>query len=218
MNEDGSFGQRQRILFGAVFLATGAALLIYILSGISLLAAAGVVFLAAGAVGGAIWRRASARSKEDLRTLLWAGAVAGIVATSAYDLSRFLLIEVTGIAFWPFDIFNVFGQALVGAGFSGAWVRLLGVIYHFANGIGFALAYTIIAGRRGVWAGILWAMILELMMVSVYPGWLDMRALDEFLQVSVIGHIVYGAVLGYSARWLLAIKERGNGREVGSPG
>ena len=55
-------------------------------------------------------------------------------------------------------------------------------------------------------------MILELLMVSVYPGWLDMRALDEFLQVSVLGHIVYGAVLGYSARWLLAEREQDDGR------
>ncbi len=198
---------RYRMLFGILFLSTGVALLIYIASGLSLLVTAGLVLAVAIAIGVTIWRQAGEKRRSELRRLMWAGAIAGILATSAYDLVRFLLIEVTGIAFWPFDIFNVFGQALVGAGFSGAWVRLLGVIYHFANGIGFALAYTIIAGKRGVWAGIGWAMILELMMVSVYPGWLDMRALDEFLQVSVLGHIVYGAVLGYSARWLLDSKE-----------
>lgn len=205
--------ERYRLLFAALFLSTGAALLIYIISGISLLAAAGLVLAAACFIGAWIWRRTDGRSRDAMRTLLKTGFIAGILATSAYDLSRFLLIEVTGIAFWPFDIFNVFGQALVGAGFSGPWVRLAGVVYHFANGIGFALAYTIVAGRRGVWAGIVWAMILEVMMVSVYPGWLDMRALDEFLQVSVIGHIVYGAVLGYSARRLLADREGINGND-----
>lgn len=195
--------ERHRLLFAALFLSTGAALLIYIISGISLLAAAFLVLAAASLIGAWIWRQADGRSQDAMRTLLKTGFVAGILATSAYDLSRFFLIEVTGIAFWPFDIFNIFGQALVGAGFSGPWVRLAGLVYHFANGIGFALAYTIVAGRRGVWAGIVWAMVLEVMMVGVYPGWLDVRAINEFVQVSVLGHVVYGAVLGYSARRLL---------------
>ncbi len=195
--------ERHRLLFAALFLSTGAALLIYIISGVSLLAAALLVLAAASFVGAWIWRQADGRSQDAMRTLLKTGFVAGILATSAYDLSRFFLIEVTGIAFWPFDIFNIFGQALVGAGFSGPWVRLAGLVYHFANGIGFALAYTIVAGRRGVWAGIVWAMVLEVMMVGVYPGWLDVRAINEFVQVSVLGHVVYGAVLGYSARRLL---------------
>jgi hypothetical protein len=199
---------RQRLLFAALFLSTGAALLIYIISGISLLAAAGLVLVLAALVGAALWRRVDGQGRSALHTLLWVGLVAGFLATSAYDLSRFFLIEVTGIAFWPFDIFNVFGQALVGAGYSGPWVRLAGLLYHFANGIGFALAYTIVAGRRGVWTGILWALVLELLMVTVYPGWLDMRALDEFLQISVLGHLVYGAVLGLSAKWLLNVREK----------
>lgn len=199
---------RQRLLFAALFLSTGAALLVYIVSGISLLAAAGLVLVLAALIGALLWRRVDGQGRAALRTLLWVGVVAGFLATSAYDLSRFFLIEVTGIAFWPFDIFNVFGQALVGAGYSGPWVRLAGLLYHFANGIGFALAYTIVAGRRGAWAGILWALVLELMMVTVYPGWLDMRALDEFLQISVLGHLVYGAVLGLSAKWLLNAREK----------
>lgn len=200
---------RQRLLFAALFLSTGAALLVYVISGVSLLAAAGLVMVAAAVLGAVIWRRADPRGQMEMGRLLRAGALAGFLATAAYDLSRFFLIEVTGIAFWPFDIFNVFGQALVGAGYSGAWVRLAGLLYHFANGIGFALAYTIVLGRRGVWAGVAWAMVLELLMVTIYPGWLGMEALNEFLQVSVLGHVVYGVVLGGSARWLLEYMEDG---------
>lgn len=200
---------RQRLLFAALFLSTGAALLVYVISGVSLLAAAGLVLVAAAVLGAVIWRRADPRGQMEMGRLLRAGALAGFLATAAYDLSRFFLIEVTGIAFWPFDIFNVFGQALVGAGYSGAWVRLAGLLYHFANGIGFALAYTIVLGRRGVWAGVAWAMVLELLMVTIYPGWLGMEALNEFLQVSVLGHVVYGVVLGGSARWLLEYMEDG---------
>lgn len=200
---------RQRLLFAALFLSTGAALLVYVISGVSLLAAAGLVMVAAAVLGAVIWRRADPRGQMEMGRLLRAGALAGFLATAAYDLSRFFLIEVTGIAFWPFDIFNVFGQALVGAGYSGTWVRLAGLLYHFANGIGFALAYTIVLGRRGVWAGVAWAMVLELLMVTIYPGWLGMEALNEFLQVSVLGHVVYGVVLGGSARWLLEYMEDG---------
>ncbi|HSM57961.1 MAG TPA: hypothetical protein VK879_17535 [Candidatus Sulfomarinibacteraceae bacterium] len=203
--------KRQRTVFAGLFLATGAALVVYVISGVSLLAAAGLALTIALVAGALLWQRAGLRGRQDMRRCLQAGVVAGFLATSAYDLSRFFLIEVTGIAFWPFDIFNIFGQALFGAGYSGAWVRLAGLVYHFANGIGFALAYTILAGRRGVWAGVVWAMILELLMVTIYPGWLGLEALNEFVQVSVIGHIVYGAVLGYSARWLLIYLEGHDG-------
>jgi hypothetical protein len=50
-------------------------------------------------------------------------------------------------------------------------------------------------------------MILELAMVTVYPGWLDVKALNELISVSVVGHIVYGVVLGYTARKLVMRKE-----------
>lgn len=203
--------KRQRTLFAALFLGTGAALVVYALSGVSLLAAAGLALTVALVAGAMVWQRASPRSQREMRLCLQAGLMAGLLATSAYDLSRLFLIEVTGIAFWPFDIFNIFGQALFGTGYNGAWVRLAGLLYHFTNGIGFALAYTILAGRRGVWAGVIWALVLELLMVSIYPGWLGLEALNEFVQVSVVGHLVYGAVLGYSARWMLAYLEARDG-------
>ena len=37
-------------------------------------------------------------------------------------------------------------------------------------------------------------------MVSVYPGWLGLRALDELRQVTIAGHVVHGAMLGWLAR------------------
>ena len=48
--------------------------------------------------------------------------------------------------------------------------------------------------------GLAWAAVLELFMVSLYPGWLGLKPLDEFLSVSIFGHIVYGTVLGSVAR------------------
>jgi hypothetical protein len=113
------------------------------------------------------------------------------------------LIKITGIAFWPFDIFRVFGLALMGDSFGDGLTRAAGFLYHVTNGIGFGIAYTLWMGNRGIWSGIMFAMLLELCMVSVYPGWLGMKAINEFLQVSVFGHIVYGVTLGHCARTLL---------------
>ena len=64
-----------------------------------------------------------------------------------------------------------------------------------ANGLGFALAYDLVLGYRGWWAGVAWALVLEALMASLYRGWLGLRALEEFLAVSVVGHLVYGTIL-----------------------
>lgn len=193
-----------RTVLSALSLSTGAALLVYVVSGVSLLAAASLALAVGGVVAGVLWRRAAGPERAELGRFLRVGCVSGVLATAAYDVSRFILIEMTGIEFWPFDIFQVFGQALVGADQTGLAIEALGFAYHLANGVGFALAYTLLLGQRGVWAGIGWALVLEAMMVTIYPGWLGMRALDEFLQVSIVGHLVYGSVLGVTAQRLLA--------------
>lgn len=199
---------RSHLFFAALFLSTGLALLVYIISGVSLLAAAILVGLIAAIIGKIAWQRSTTSDHVYLGRSLRAGIVAGILATLAYDLSRFLLIRITGIMFWPFDIFNIFGRALIGSGGPSELITVVGVVYHLANGVGFAIAFTIAFGRRGVLAGIVWALILELLMVSVYPGWLGLKALDEFVQVSVFGHLVYGSVLGFTARRLLQSDRR----------
>ena len=195
--------QRPPPLGAALFLASGAALLTYILSGISLqltLAAAGLLAVAGGA---ALWRRATAVQQAAWRRTVTAGLLAGVAATAAYDLSRYLLVEVAGLGFSPFDVFGLFGRALTGAGHASAWVTAAGAGFHVVNGVGFGIAYTLWVGRRGPVAGIAFAMVLETIMVSVYPGWLGLKALDEFVPVSLVGHLCYGCVLGYAARQLL---------------
>jgi hypothetical protein len=192
-----------RAAFAVIFLASGAALLVYIGSGVSLLLTALGTVAVAAAVGVTVYRRATPPRRRELRRRVAAGAVAGLASTLAYDASRFALIEVTGIAFWPFDIFGIFGQGLFGAQAAGPWVSAAGAAYHAANGIGFAIAFSVILGTRGVIWGVGWGICLEVMMLTVYPGWLDIRAVEELFAVSMLGHVVYGAVLGATARWLL---------------
>ncbi len=199
--------QRTRILLSSLFLSTGYALLIYILSGISFPATLCTILATATIVFALIWRKSKKTGQQGyLKQYLLAGFISGLIATALYDGSRFLLIMLTGIKFWPFDIFTVFGQSVLQTDDRSIGVVITGVFYHFANGTGFAVAYALLFGKKGIWAGLLFAFALEFLMVSVYPGWLQMKALDEFLQVSVFGHIVYGISLGYSAKYLLTKK------------
>ncbi|MGH2351834.1 MAG: hypothetical protein ACRDJN_09510 [Chloroflexota bacterium] len=198
---------RTRLLlpFGALFLASGLALITYILSGISLAWTFAGALLLAVVAGGALWRRATEARRALVAHAVRVGLLAGVVATLAYDGSRFALVRLTGIAFWPFDIFAIFGRALVGPGQSEALTTTAGVAYHLTNGVAFAVAFTVLFGRRGVAAGIAWGLFLEALQLTFYPGWLQMRAIGEFVQVSVFGHLVYGAVLGaLTRRWLPA--------------
>lgn len=182
-------------------------MLVFIFSGISMLYTLIGILILAFIIGSIIWRRVSSEKRAEIKRLIGYGIIAGFLATCLYDLSRFLLIKMTGIQFWPFDIFGIFGKALVGEQATGLWVSILGALFHIANGTTFGIAYTVAFGRRGIWSGLAWAMILELAMVTVYPGWLNVKALEELISVSMIGHIVYGVVLGYTARKLILRKE-----------
>ncbi|NII29530.1 hypothetical protein HB364_30905 [Pseudoflavitalea sp. X16] len=200
--------QQTVILLGSLFLSTGFALLVYILSGISFPATLCTVLAVAGTVFALVWRKSKQTGKQDyIKKHLFCGLISGLIATGLYDGCRFLLIKLTGIQFWPFDIFTVFGQSVLQSDSRGIGIVITGVLYHFANGIGFAIAYTLLWGKKGIGAGLAFAFALELLMVSVYPGWLHLKALDEFLQVSVFGHIVYGISLGFTAKYLLTKKQ-----------
>jgi hypothetical protein len=201
-------GQRQQpsrplVLVAAPFLASGAALLVYILSGVSLrwtlLALAG----AAVAVLVLASRWMAPERRRRLRRRSGVGAVAGVAATIAYDGVRIGLVEFAGLRIDPIEAWRLFGLALLGDAAPATLVMTVGTLFHLTNGVGFAIAYTVAFGTRGIAAGVIWAFVLEGFMVSVYPGWLGLKALEEFLSVSILGHVAYGVVLGYLARHLL---------------
>ena len=126
-----------------------------------------------------------------------------MAATLAYDLCRLAIVHVFSVEFWPFDVFTRFGQLLVGDSFPSPLVTMVGTVYHYVNGIGFAVAYVLFVRRPRVLTALLWAGVLETFMVSLYPGWLDLKALKEFISISVAGHLAYGLVLGLTAGFLL---------------
>jgi hypothetical protein len=199
---------------GAVFLASGAALVVYILTGAPLALVLGVLVVLGGIVVGVlIWGDEERRRMWLSRVVV--GVPAGLVATACYDASRWLLVEVGGFSASPFAAFPLFGQALAGGPGDGSRTAI-GVAFHLLNGTAFGIAYTVWFGHRPFWTGVLFAFVLEAFMLSLYPGWLDIRSIREFTQMSVLGHVVYGTALGLLAGSGVRLADRRMHRE--SPG
>jgi hypothetical protein len=199
----GPTDERRAVLVGgAVFLVSGASLVVHILTGAPLWAL--LAALVAGgclAVARFVWTVPSVRAGWLTRVRV--GAAVGLVSTGVYDLSRWLLVELGGMSMSPFKALPFFGEALLG-GLGGSTSEVVaGVAFHLLNGVTFGIAYTAWLGRRGPWWGVLFALGLEAFMLALYPGWLDVRSIQELTQISVFGHVAYGLSLGAGARWAL---------------
>jgi hypothetical protein len=135
--------------------------------------------------------------------LVRAGFVAGVPALLAYDSSRLLVSELAAMEISPFDAFPHFGGALIGQDASETARRVTGAGFHVVNGLSFAVAFAIVFRAKGIVAGIVWGLGLEAAMLGVYPWWLQIEQLGEFVGLSVIGHVSYGATLGAVTKWRL---------------
>ena len=136
-----------------------------------------------------------------LQTRILIGFAGGFLGTIAYDLSRYLIYLFFPISIWPFEAIPLFGRLLAGDSFSQSWILGFGILYHLTNGIAFGIAYSILFAPRGWIAGVGWALVLEALMLSIYPGWLGVQFFAEFATISVTGHLAYGFVLGTFCRW-----------------
>lgn len=184
----------------AAFLFTGAGLIAHILFDVPLPLSV-VGFLVAGAV--VVVAFVGAGAAGAVLPLVGVGLASGALATVAYDASRVAFVELTGSPVAPFEAWRLFGAALIGAETAATWQWVAGTAFHLTNGLLFAVAFVVLLRDRGVPAGIVWALVLEAFMLALYPGWIEIRAFSEFVQVSVLGHVVYGAVLGAVSQRLL---------------
>ncbi|HEX8243858.1 MAG TPA: DUF6789 family protein [Longimicrobium sp.] len=193
-------GPGPRRILAAAALSTGAALLVFFLTHLSLaLALVATGSLAAGSARH-VWVRLAPAARREAAHRARAGLLAGALATAAYDGVRFLLVRMGDLSIRPFETFRLFGELLTGSARSSNAALAAGTAYHLANGVAFAVAYALLLGERGWAYGLAWAMGLEVLMVTFYPGWLHLKALPEFLGVSILGHVAYGVVLGSCAR------------------
>src|SRR5438094_6149869 len=96
-------------VFGMSLLFSGVALVTHIVSGVSLrlaLALGGFVPALAFVL---VWRRMELNARRRLVRQLEVGLVAGVIATGAYDLTRFGLSGWDSSAYNPFEAIRIFG-------------------------------------------------------------------------------------------------------------
>jgi hypothetical protein len=188
------------VLGACAGLASGAALLGTILLGWSLGLATAFIGVPALVALGALTVTARRDEQQLFLARIRNGFLAGVLATAAYDTVR-LSLEHFGLAVGKsFVAIPLFGTALTGLPPTDRIAIATGFAFHTVNGVGFATAYVLVAAGRPWFLGIVFALFLEAMMVSLYPGWLRVPLTSEFLALSVSGHLAYGTVLGVVAR------------------
>lgn len=194
---------RSRRILGVAALFSGAALVAHILAGVSLrltlLFTALLLVLAVVLIA----RRSAPQQRARLRRVAATGLLAGVIATAAYDGSKFLLSRGSESPYNPFEAIRAFGLLLAGPSASAAAIYAAGTSFHLLNGISFGVAFCFLFRRRSLLQGIAWGLFLEFFQLTLFPGWLDIRSYREFVQISVMAHLVYGAVLSLVARAVL---------------
>ncbi|MGH2350790.1 MAG: hypothetical protein ACRDI2_13765, partial [Chloroflexota bacterium] len=176
-------------LLAVAFLASGAALVIAIISGAPLGVVLGLLGLAAGLTVALRWTHADARGRALAGARLRVGLAAGILATGAYDGTRWLVVTLGGLQFWPFESFPLFGYLIAGQEIPRSAAYAVGTAYHLLNGLAFAISYSMLLGGRKWWWAVGWALGLEAAMLTIYPTWLNLDSvMKEFTAVSLLGH------------------------------
>jgi hypothetical protein len=189
-------------VLGIAVLFSGAALLTHILAGASLRLGIAIGSLVPILAFAKVYRALESEDRCRLVQQLKIGVTGGFLATCAYDASRMIVTRFEPATFNPFEVIRAFGLLLAGAKASPLAVYVAGIAFHVLNGVCFGTAYWILFGRFGRIAGVAWGMFLEIFQITFYPGWLNIRFYREFVQVSLVSHLVYGAVLGFGCHWL----------------
>jgi hypothetical protein len=139
--------------------------------------------------------------RADRRILfnrLSVGAVGGLLGLIAYDAIRWLVQIVLPVRYDAFIAFSIFGRLMTGGPGDSGVTLAAGWAYHITNGLTFGIIYALLAGPARWWWGLIWGGALELAMMVVYPSLVRPASMSDFVAVSVIGHTVFGAVVG---RW-----------------
>ncbi len=143
--------------------------------------------------------------------LLKVGAWAGLLATGAYDGSRWLVQSTGWFSYDGFRAIPIFGSLMLGLPAETLQAQTAGWFYHFWNGISFAIFYALVAGPvRWPW-GLAWGMTLEGLMILSYPMLFGVPLSNfGFWAISLGGHAVYGTVLGLLVQRYGALTKSGD--------
>lgn len=207
----------RRWAFATIGLAagfSGLAVITNILIGLPLLLAEAALVLAPLAAVILLARRTPRPIVLEAWRVVRAGLLAGSAATIMYDVTRAVLSVLDPSPYSPFEAIRRFGLAILPPESAAPLVMAAGLGIHFLNGSSFGVIYATVAGRHlrnpriAVVSGIAWGLTLEFVQSILYPGWLGITTvLREFLVISGLGHIVYGATLGLGVWWLFSRNE-----------
>ena len=134
------------------------------------------------------------------------GLFAGLAATLVYDGVR-LLLNISGI--FDYDGFRaiyLFGSWMTRSDPSTVRAAIGGWIYHFWNGASFGIFYALAVGSTHWSWGVAYGLLMEAIMLGLFPQFLNITNPWDFVAISMIGHLFYGLVLGvavqrYGHRW-----------------
>jgi hypothetical protein len=132
-------------------------------------------------------------------TCLRVGLAGGFLATLAYDLVRFLIGLTHLFQYNGFVAIYIFGSWITGKPVTTAAAAVAGWIYHFWNGLSFGVMYVVAFPRRHWLYGVAYGIVMETMMLGLFPLFLRITNKRDFILISMFGHMVYGAVLGLFA-------------------
>lgn len=214
-----------RRVLGLAALFSGVALLVHILTQLSLPLAVAVTAAAMAAMVARVRAVIGRDAWAAVAGVLLRGAVTGVVATVTYDIAKGTLSLLDPSPYNPFEAVRVFGTLLIGADSPAPAVYAAGTAFHFLNGTAFGVAYTILFARNGrstrayaALSGMGWGLFLESFQLLFYPGWLGITFVKEFTMISALSHLVYGATLGLGVRSLLRRADPTVARPASSPG
>jgi hypothetical protein len=135
----------------------------------------------------------------DARVLLNSLAVGfagGLIGTIVYDLFRYLVRLTHIFSYDGFTAIYIFGSWISGRPPASAEAAWAGWIYHFWNGLSFGVFYALTFGRRPWLFGVAYGVMMELCMLGLFPLFIIVSSKVDFVVISLIGHLLYGAGLG----------------------
>ncbi len=189
------------VAFGVAMACTsGLAIIAHTFAGISLRFSAGAIVLPSAVIlTGIILLVRDRRGRfHEFAWLLRIGAAWGLVSTVGYDAIRPVLVAALQSDFDPYKAMGIFGQLATGRPAGDSIATAVGWTYHFWNGISFGMMFALLRPRGGMIPGLVWAMILQALMMAVYPAFLEARLTDPgFLVSGIIGHGLWGLLLGW---------------------
>jgi hypothetical protein len=145
-----------------------------------------------------VWIWAGLESDQVFLDALRAGFWGGLWGTIGYDLVR-IPFHFAGQN--PFTPIRVYGVWIMGAEHSNGLTDLMGVAYHFSNGLTFGWIYALVFLRRSWIWGIVWGLGLEALAVaSAFGDVFAIRYAPQMLLLAFAAHVFYGAPLGWACQ------------------